>query len=234
MPTTRAKSQLLSAWYDDAWRLSGFGKRQQHLLHLLLEYKDGLTMDELAHALEISKPAVHQHLIALERGGYVVHKELRKTGGRPCQVYVLTERGVHLFPKQYAWFSKLLLKQLIQELGSVPVQNLLYRLGRETAASLRWKLEGKSSTERLKEIVCLMQELGYEAKLEGEEVLARNCVYHDLAREHPEVCALDLGLLDGLGGEPVIQTECMLRGGKACRFCFRTVLELQSPRLEST
>jgi predicted ArsR family transcriptional regulator len=112
-----------------------------------------------------------------------------------------------------------LLKQLLTQLGSAQVQSLLHLLGRETAASLRARLEGKEACERLKEIVNIMQELGYEAELKGEEVLARNCVYHDLAREHPEVCALDLGLLDGLVGEPVIQTECMLRGGTACRFC---------------
>jgi predicted ArsR family transcriptional regulator len=196
-----------------------FNPRQQGLLKLLLEHKEGLTMEELANALAVSKAAVHQHLSALERGGYVTMKGLRKTGGRPCQVYALTERGVNLFPKQYAWFSKLLLKQLLTQLGSAQVQSLLHLLGRETAASLRARLEGKEACERLKEIVNIMQELGYEAELKGEEVLARNCVYHDLAREHPEVCALDLGLLDGLVGEPVIQTECMLRGGTACRFC---------------
>ncbi|MFN3918991.1 MAG: helix-turn-helix transcriptional regulator [Methylohalobius sp.] len=196
-----------------------FNLRQQGLLKLLLEHKQGLTMEELARALAVSKAAVHQHLSVLERGGYVTMKGLRKTGGRPSQIYALTERGVHLFPKQYAWFSKLLLKQLINELGSVPVQNLLYRLGQETAASVRVRFAGRSSCERLKEIVQLMQELGYEAELEGEEIAARNCIYHDLAREHPEACALDLGLLDGLAGEQVIQTECMLRGGTACRFC---------------
>ncbi len=199
--------------------LEEFGRRQQALLQLLLEHKTGLSMDELAQALEVSKAAVHQHLLTLERSGYVRQAEPRKTGGRPCQVYTLTERGIHLFTKQYAWFSKLLLKRLIQELGSVPVQNLLYRLGQETATSVRGRMEGKSPSERLEEIVRLMQELGYEAELNGEEIAAKNCVYHDLAKEHPEVCALDLGLLDGLLGEPVVQPECMLRGGRVCRFC---------------
>lgn len=208
--------------------LTDFGQRQQALLQLLLEHKDGLTMDELARALEVSKSAVHQHLVALMRSGYVIQRELRKTGGRPSQTYTLTDRGVHLFPKQYAWFSKLLLEHLIAQSGSAQVQGLLYRLGKETAASLYLRLEGKSFSERLREIVCIMQELGYEAKLEGEEVTARNCVYHDLAREHPEVCALDLGLLDGLLGQPVIQTECMLRGGTACRFCLQRASESKS------
>ncbi|GAB6068322.1 hypothetical protein JCM13664_16410 [Methylothermus subterraneus] len=199
--------------------LDAFGQRQQRLLHLLLDHPEGLTMDELAQALAVSKAAVHQHLVALEREGYVAQKELRKTGGRPSPAYALSERGVHLFPKQYAWFSKLLLEHLLQELGSAAVQSLLYRLGQETAASLRAPLVAHPPKERLAAIVQLMHTLGYEAKLEGETIAARNCVYHDLAKEHPEVCALDLGLLDGLLDQPVLQTECMLRGGKACRFC---------------
>ncbi|MCX8050189.1 MAG: helix-turn-helix domain-containing protein [Methylohalobius sp.] len=233
MPTAELKRELFPAWGDDAWRLAGFGQCQQHLLRLLLENKAGLTIKALMRALAVSKPAVHQHLIALERGGYVMQKEQRKTGGRPSRVYALTERGVHLFPKQYAWFSRLLLKQLLQELGSVPVQSLLYRLGQETAASVRLRLQGLSPAECLKEIVQLMQELGYEARLEGEVIAACNCVYHDLAKEHPEVCALDLGLLDGLLGEQVVQTECMLRGGKACRFCLHRTKAKNATSCES-
>jgi DeoR family suf operon transcriptional repressor len=198
--------------------IESFGQRQQALLQLLLEHKDGLTMDELARAVEVSKAAVHQHLVALERDGYVAQRELRKTGGRPCQVYALTERGIHLFPKQYAWFAELLLKELIARLGRGEVQHLLYRLGQEVAASLRPRLAGKSAEERRAEVVKMLVELGYEASLEGQTISAKNCVYHDLARQYPEVCALDLGLLDTLLGE-VTQSECMVRGGKACKFC---------------
>ncbi len=199
--------------------IGSFGQRQQALLQLLLEHKDGLTMDELARAVEVSKAAVHQHLVALERGGYVSQRELRKTGGRPCQVYALTERGIHLFPKQYAWFAELLLKELITRLGRVEVQRLLYRLGQEVAASLRARLAGKAAEERLAEVVAMLVELGYEARVEGQTISAKNCVYHELASQYPEVCALDLGLLEALLGEGVTQTECMVRGGKACKFC---------------
>ncbi|GAB4361216.1 MAG: helix-turn-helix transcriptional regulator [Methylohalobius sp. ZOD2] len=204
--------------------LTGFGKRQQQLLELLLENKAGMTMENLARALDVSKSAVHQHLTALERDGYVAHKAFMKTGGRPSQIYALTDRGMHLFPKQYAWFSELLLRQLIEQLGSAEMEKLLYRLGQETAAVLRERLRGKSRSERIREAVQIMQEFGYQAQVvESEaglpEISAKNCVYHDLAETHPEVCALDMGLLDGLLEETVVQRECMVRDGMACRFC---------------
>jgi hypothetical protein len=47
---------------------------------------------------------------------------------------------------------------------------------------------------------------------------ARNCVYHHLAAEHPEVCELDLALLSSLLGGKIEHVECMVRGGASCRF----------------
>jgi DeoR family transcriptional regulator, suf operon transcriptional repressor len=82
----------------------GFGARQQQLLKGLLEHKSGLTVDELTRLLGITRTAVNQHLLALERSGYIAKDKLTKTGGRPGYTYVLTEQGLDLFPKQYAWF----------------------------------------------------------------------------------------------------------------------------------
>lgn len=202
--------------------LGGFSERQQRLLELLLRHQDGMTMEALALGLEVSKSAVHQHLTALERDGYVTRKALRKTGGRPTQLYALTERGIHLFPKQYALFSRLMLEELLERLGGEAVEKLLYQLGQSAASGFRHRLTGKSGRRRLEEVVAIMQELGYEAELregaQGPEIIAHNCVYHDLAKEHSEVCSLDMGILDGLL-ERVVHQECIVRGGAACRFC---------------
>ncbi len=199
--------------------LDSFSARQRQLLELLLERKEGMTLEALAHELGISKSAVRQHLATLERSGYVTQKGLLRTGGRPSPLYVLTDRGNHLFPKQYAWFAEVLLDHLFEQLGAQEVERRLYRLGQQVAASLSGRLAGKRGRERLEAIVALMRELGYEARLEGEEIVAKNCVYHDLARRHREDCAFDLGLLDGLLERRALQEECMVRGGTACRFC---------------
>ncbi|BCX88433.1 DeoR family transcriptional regulator, suf operon transcriptional repressor [Methylomarinovum tepidoasis] len=206
--------------------INSLGERQQQLLNLLLENKSGMTMDELARALGVSKPAVHQHLTTLERDGYVARHALVKTGGRPSQIYVLSDRGVHLFPKHYAWFSELLLQQLLERMGSEAVEKLLYQLGREAAVPLRERLRDKEGTEKIREVVRIMRDFGYQAQVvEGKERLpeisAKNCIYHDLAKAHREVCALDLGLLDGLLEGTVAQRSCMVRGDGDCRFCLR-------------
>jgi predicted ArsR family transcriptional regulator len=206
--------------------LATFGSRQQQLLRLLLEHKPGMSVDELAESLEITRTAVTQHLAALERDGYVEKGDLQKTGGRPGWTYVLTPSGVDLFPKQYSWFAKLLLETIKRDLGSQGLANRLDALAAGLAGELERRLAGKDPDGQVAEIVAIMNELGYTARPvedAGELPLieAKNCVYHDLAREHPEVCQFDLGLLSNLMHRGVEHLECMVRGGNACRFRFR-------------
>jgi predicted ArsR family transcriptional regulator len=70
-----------------------------------------------------------------------------------------------------------------------------------------------------------MTELGYDARsaiaARVPEIQARNCVFHHLAQQHPSVCRFDLALLARASGRRVEHAECMLRGGKVCRFRFR-------------
>src|SRR5690606_14798591 len=69
-------------------------------------------------------------------------------------------------------------------------------------------------------LAAAMTEAGYEAQAnpaEGE-VTAYNCVFHRLASRFPEVCEYDLAFIRAVTGRSVDHTECMVRGGEACRF----------------
>jgi DeoR family suf operon transcriptional repressor len=202
----------------------GFGARQQQLLKGLLEHKSGLTVDELTRLLGITRTAVNQHLLALERSGYIAKDKLTKTGGRPGYTYVLTEQGLDLFPKQYAWFSQLLLDSLKEELGSAGLGKYLGKLGSDLSATLKQRMQDAGSQEaRIAEAANILQELGYDAGVSTEAdatpaIDAHNCVYHHLAREHSEICQFDISLLSSLLEAKVDHTSCMARGDHKCRF----------------
>ena len=204
--------------------ISALGERQQLLLTQLLEKKAGLTADELAKHLEISRTAVHQHLAALERDGYVEKHPRASSGGRPGYGWRLSERGVHLFPKQYALFSDLLIHSLKKSLGSKELTDLLRNLGEDLAKKYRPQLHGKALGEQIEIVAKVMGELGYQARSVPDPqadlplIDARNCIYHHLAAEHKEVCELDLALLSSLLRADIEHVECMVRGGRACRF----------------
>ena len=142
-------------------------------------------------------------------------------------MYVLTESGANLFPKQYSWFSKMLLDTLRQQVGTAQVEQFMYDLGVKLSAGLIPRLVGKNRTARIDEIVKIMNETGFMAKTMGPaepgklpRVECKNCVYHDLSKNYPEVCRFDIGFLSGLMGAEVEHQSCMQRGGEACRFRF--------------
>lgn len=206
--------------------LNEFGETQRKLLMELMNNKEGMTIDHIGKSLNISRTAVNQHINSLEKEGYLEKFTLSSSGGRPGRAYTLSNKGVHLFPKQYAWFSEILLRNLKDSLGSEGLERLLRKLGEQIAEQNASRLSGMNSAETLGEIALIMKELGYESRADSDSVIkACNCVYHDLASANPEVCSFDLALLSAMSGRKVEHIECMVRGGCMCRFRLKEKLK---------
>lgn len=207
------------------------GSRQQQILTLLLENKAGLSIDEVAAALGISRNAVQQHFAVLERDGCIQAGGLSKTAGRPVRSYVLTNDGINCLPKQYAWFSELLLDSLKKEMGAERFQRYLHNMGVSLSQTLKLGFEGKDLPGRVEELVKIMEQLGFHVKgnpeSNGQElsIEACNCIYHDLAQKHEEICEFDRALIESLLAEKIEHRECMAKGGHVCRFCIRVSSE---------
>ena len=200
------------------------GSRQQQILNLLLENKAGLSIDEIATALNISRNAVQQHFAVLERDGYIQSGVLNKTAGRPVRSYVLTEAGINSFPKQYAWFSDLILTDIKNELGTEAFQRYLHKLGSNLSQSLLPQFEGKQTDERIEGLLKVMDGLGFNVRnmtdsgSTEQTIEACNCIYHDLAQKHEEICEFDKTLISTLLDKEIEHIECMAKGGAVCRF----------------
>lgn len=201
--------------------------RQQQILKLLLENKAGLSIDEVAIALSISRNAVQQHFAVLERDGYIQAGVLNKTAGRPVRSFVLTKAGINSFPKQYAWFSELILADMKNEMGSEAFQRYLHKLGSNLSQSLLPQFEGKQTGERIEALLKVMDGLGFDARNmtdsgnNEQTIEARNCIYHDLAQEHEEICEFDRTLISSLLDKEIDHVECMAKGGAVC--CFKII-----------
>jgi predicted ArsR family transcriptional regulator len=204
--------------------LQKISSRQHQILEHLLESRNGLSVDELAKALDISRTGVQQHFVVLERDGYIRKSTLNKTAGRPVTIYVITDKGNNYFPKQYAWFSELILSDLQQEIGPERFKAYMQKLGSKLADKLRGKFEGKNLNERVDELAIVMTDLGFQVKVDMESetespnMEAYNCIYHDLAQKHHEICAFDLALMSSLLDKEVEQLSCMAKGDCNCRF----------------
>jgi predicted ArsR family transcriptional regulator len=202
--------------------LQKISSRQHQILEHLLENRKGLSVDELAKALDISRTGVQQHFVVLERDGYIKKSTFNKTAGRPVTIYVITDKGNNYFPKQYAWFSALILGDLQQEIGAERFKAYMQKLGGKLADKLRSKFEGKNLAERIDELATVMTDFGFQVKVDMESespnIQACNCIYHDLAQEHHEICEFDLALMSSLLDKEVEQLSCMAKGDCNCSF----------------
>ncbi|HVT53500.1 MAG TPA: HTH domain-containing protein [Dongiaceae bacterium] len=208
----------------DSHTIPASSDRRADLMAALLQDKAGLSIDELTERLGITRTAVRQHLAALEREGTVARGGVRPSGGRPQHVYVLTEAGAERFTRRYSWFADLLIGLLRSELGAEDLRERLEALGENAARALLRSAAGDQRlAARLGELAAAMRELGYETdpvNPREKEIVARNCIFHQLAVANPEVCAFDLGLMAKFAGAKVDHVECMARGEHVCRFRF--------------
>jgi predicted ArsR family transcriptional regulator len=200
--------------------LEGLGRTQQDLLNALLHHAGGMSIDELAEHLAVTRTAIRQHLAALERDGLVLRGATRPTGRRPEQLYRLTDHAKEQFPRQYQMLASVLIDEVADLIGPEALAALMRSLGQKLARDREQHVVDEST------IVQHMNQAGYEAEVffrsSGEqEIIAHNCVFHRLAAAHPVVCELDLALIGALGGGEVEHRECMVRGGHVCRFKLR-------------
>jgi predicted ArsR family transcriptional regulator len=201
------------------------GERQKRLLKLLRESKLGLSVDELSKGLEITRNAVRQHLVSLEVAGLVTAGATRPSGGgRPQQLYILTELAKEMSPRQYSWLAQLVIASIQREGGAENMGKRMNEIGASVAHQIRSQYPGlvthKEKVEKLAEI---MDQLGYNARnatLPGGQAVieADNCVFHTMAKKDSEICHLDMGLMETFTDSTVEHDECMARGGNVCRF----------------
>jgi predicted ArsR family transcriptional regulator len=202
--------------------LRQLGPTQQKLLRCLLLAPQGASVEALCQALGVTHNAVRQHLTALIVAGLVERGSARPTGGRPQAVYLLRPEGRDLFPRNYGLVATSLLEQLYASVGKEGVQAMLASMGRQLGADAAARSEGAGEDDPATTLATQLDALGYEAQAvrrDGEmQVEAYNCVFHALAKAHPDICRFDIAFMEAASGRAVHHMECLLRGGHACRF----------------
>ncbi len=206
------------------------GRTQTSLFHVLMHSPEALSLDEIAARIGVTKTAARQHILNLQADGYVqiadpapAHQKRR---GRPTITYVISREGRELFTRQYALFSEKMILMLKDGLDDKEFKKKMQELGRSLAEDLQLEMPkpelGQSlGPDTLKSLANLMCEIGYDAyQSAANEITAHNCVFHKLAEKHEMVCEVDLTLMQKLTGKKPVHSECLVRGGKSCRFTF--------------
>ena len=202
--------------------LARLGDTRQRLLRQLLLSPDGCSVEELCQRLRISHNAVRQHLTSLTTADHIQRVESRATGGRPQARYGLTATGRELFPRNYGAIAAALLSQLHARMGEDEIGAMLQELGATVAATQPAMSPGQDNEALARALADRLDALGYEALParhdDGWQVEAYNCVFHALARQHPQICKFDLSYMEATTKRRIHHMECIVRGGNVCRF----------------
>ncbi|MBN1303749.1 MAG: hypothetical protein JXA13_04880 [Anaerolineales bacterium] len=188
------------------------------------------SADEIARGLCVGVADIRHHLRILLADGRVeaVGSTQPDARGRPKRLYAirLAARGENL-----GALAGALLGDLLEGLPEHEKTEAMRRIGIRLAESfqpVRLHL-----SKQLAEAVDRLTLMGYQARWEagatGPRLVLGNCPYAKLINEHPELCQMDLALLEVLMARPVAQVA-RLEGGPASGpghrlpFCIFSVL----------
>ena len=204
--------------------LDSLGHRQKILLETLLKHRFGLSAADLAQEIEISRNATLQHLVSLEKLGFIDSETGASTGGRPARLYRLSRQGQEVFQRHYSVIGRLLLDWIRQQQGEIGLDQCMASLGVVMAREYRPRMAQLHGIgQKIEEMSTIMRELGYHTVTEtndngASEIVARNCVFDQLARQCEQVCQFDRQMMGDLLEAKVELTECMATNGSCCRF----------------
>jgi predicted ArsR family transcriptional regulator len=186
------------------------------------------TVDDLASALGVTRPAVRNQLAILERDGLVELRGSRPGASKPSRVYGITSQAELLFSQAYVPILTQLLHVLAQRMPPGEFDALMHEVGRrlmDARAMPRGALG-----DRVAGASALLNELGGLSEVQEENggylIHSHGCPLAAATVNHPEVCNALESLLGEFVGSKV--TKCCDRYDRV-RCCFEVSGELSGP-----
>jgi DeoR family transcriptional regulator, suf operon transcriptional repressor len=194
---------------------------RRRIIHLI-KNNGTLSMSELASFLDISSEAVRQHLLHLEKDGWITRFSENNGIGRPILHYRITKSGEHLFGKSYDCLTIEVLDTLLHQLGEVALRKVLNSMIDERISQWEPKLKGLSTEERLNALKDFYTKDDSFMEIENENntysLIERNCPFHNVALQRPILCSVTVSVLTHLFGCSVKRVKKLQNGDGCCTF----------------
>ncbi|MCM3389432.1 helix-turn-helix transcriptional regulator [Ureibacillus chungkukjangi] len=190
----------------------------------LLKKEASLSVVALTERLAITHMAVRKHLAILENDGLITSTEIKQPMGRPLQVYSLTEKGEHIFPKNYEGITVEFLRDIQEIHGEESIQLLFEKRENRLTQEYKNRMNEKTASEKIEEIVKIQNEKGYMAsasKLDDStfELIEYNCPIYSVAQEFKTACRCETEMFKNvLETEHVRRVSCKTEGDHHCKF----------------
>jgi len=216
---------------------SAFGDPTRRAIYLYVhestEQRDGATASAVAQQFALHPNVARHHLDKLVAGGYVVVDVARTSGGgagRPSKRYrVAGEGGISLeLPLRHDDVLTSLLGRALQELGPERSERLAEEVGIEYGRAMAGQMSPGSDRHRsfqaaLHTVADALTAHGFASHAEDLNIVNENCPFGGVAIDHPVICAVDRGMVQGMletlygGTSMVTETAVSLpTGGERC------------------
>jgi DeoR family transcriptional regulator, suf operon transcriptional repressor len=182
----------------------------------------GLTADDIATRLGLTRSAVRVQITAMERDGVVRKAGKRPGTTRPSHLYELTPEIELLLSKAYIPLLTHLVGVFAEALPAQQVETLLRRTGKGLANELsgQKRMTGGLKSRAAAASALMNGHLGALTHVEGNGgivIRGAGCPLAALTGKHPGVCLAMESLVTEIVGAPV--RECCDREGRP-RCCF--------------
>lgn len=197
--------------------------RRQEIL-TILKQKGEATVDELATILDLTPVTVRHHLDILRAEGLVQTSSVRRRHGpgRPQYVYTLTPSAADHFPQNYDILVNELLDEMKARLKDDTIEKIFDGIADRRLSHAPSLPADMPMDERMTKLADYMNNEGYIASPEQRDgnwfLVISNCPYHNVATLHPELCNVDLTLVQELAGVQVICHQRITEGSHACLY----------------
>jgi predicted ArsR family transcriptional regulator len=208
----------------------------------LLKQERSASIAQLADRLKITYEAVRQHVVQMERDGWV-ERRIQRRGirrvGRPTASYSLTASGDHLFPKSYDALASELLESVGEQLGRSALETILSHVTDVQVARLEPALRGRALVQRLEAVRGFYTSndpfMDLQPLPDGNfRLIEQNCPFLNVAAEHPDICTTTVAALSRLLGCEVEREETFQEGNRRCVFLVRADRPIESGILGQT
>jgi len=190
---------------------------------LLLKKNGEMSIEEMSNALNITTIGVRQHILNLERNGYVTYQTRRKGVGRPGYIYTLTKKSEELFPDSYKKFILETLQDIEETDGRKKIEQIFRRRKERLFAQKSLLLkDAKNFKTKVSLFINSLKNDGYLIDLLERpheiELIQYNCPISAVSSNYKEACRYELELYRELFGNGVERLSCASEGHRYCSY----------------
>ena len=191
----------------------------------IIKRKGAVSIDEAVAQMDLAKTTLREHLLQLERDGYIERDYIRSGPGRPSLQYQLTQKGNNLFPS----YESSLVRELIEYLKSrgdeETVELFFQSFWNERFKKARKRMNKASRNDpelRMQALMDMLEEEGFMPEFdmdqgkESLEIKACNCPFSEVVKETQLPCKLEALFYKKLFNENVRRTKHIAEGDYSC------------------